>query len=122
MKTTRTLTLLAALVLLAAGPLAAQFREETTYADGSVYSGQRNGKGLHHGEGLMTWPSGDRCEGQFNRWHIEGESTIRYAVDGSSYSGLWFNDVYEGRGVVTTADGTTYKGIFKAGQLVQQDE
>lgn len=122
MKTTRTLTLLAALVLLASGPLAAQFREATTYADGSVYSGQRNGKGLRHGEGLMTWPSGDRYEGQFNRWHIEGEGTIRYAVDGSSYSGLWFNDVYEGRGVVTTAGGTTYKGIFKAGQLVQQDE
>lgn len=122
MKTTRTLTLLAALVLLASGPLAAQFREATTYADGSVYSGQRNGKWLRHGESLMTWPSGDRYEGQFNRWHIEGEGTIRYAVDGSSYSGHWLNDVYEGRGVVTTADGTTYKGIFKAGQLVQQDE
>lgn len=122
MKTIRNIALFVALMLLAAGPLAAQYREATTYDDGSVYSGQCNGKGLRHGEGLMTWPNGDRYEGHFNRWHIEGEGTIRYAVDGSSYSGLWFNDVYEGRGVVTTADGTTYKGIFKAGQLVQQDE
>ena len=89
MKTTRTLTLLAALVLLASGPLAAQFREATTYADGSVYSGQRNGKGLRHGEGLMTWPSGDRYEGGFVDGKMEGEGTYYDKDGGIVYSGPW---------------------------------
>ena len=62
-------------VLLLALPASAQFLETTTYDDGSVYTGQRNGKGQRHGKGQMTWPTGDRYDGQWKKGVIDGCGT-----------------------------------------------
>ena len=73
-KTTRLMLLAGALFLLSNG-VAAQVVETTTYDDGRVYTGQRNGRGKIEGNGLMTWPNGDRYDGQWKKGMQHGNGT-----------------------------------------------
>lgn len=60
---------------------------------GGSYEGEcRNGR-TAHGEGVMTWPDGQRYEGE---WRV-GE--------------------YNGRGVMTWPDGTRYEGEWREGDF-----
>ena len=77
MKTLKTAVLLA-LALTVGGNAYAQVVETTTYDDGRVYTGQRNGRGKIEGQGMMTWPNGDRYEGQWKKGNQEGEGTYTW--------------------------------------------
>ena len=92
--------------------------ETTTYDDGRVYTGQRSGKGKIEGKGLMTWPNGDRYEGNFDRGHMSGKGKF-VGANGVSYDGNWLNDQYNGQGKYISAEGEVMEGIWRAGKLQQ---
>ena len=137
MKSTMKPIALLATLLVAAWSLQAQVVETTTYDDGRVYTGQRSGKGKIEGKGLMTWPNGDRYDGEWKKGVMDGEGTYTYAAAGYSYTGQWvkgnikghgtfrFNNgnVMEGdwtsagngTGYLLFADGTRYDGPFLSG-------
>jgi len=114
----------------------AQVQETKTYKDGSVYTGQINGKGKKEGNGRIEWPNGNSYEGQWKKDKPNGEGTFTYA-NGIVYQGQWVDNVAKGHGVITMpngcviegewtemgngtgtavwADGTQYVGTFKDG-------
>lgn len=125
-----------ALGLLVTGSAAAQVIESKTYKDGSVYQGEFNHKDKREGRGTMTWPNGDRYEGQWQKGFQEGEGTYTWA-NGLVYQGNWVKSQISGRGVfrfpngnvldgewtgvgtgtgvLTWADGTRYEGPLVSG-------
>jgi len=77
-----------------------------SYPDGRVYEDK-----ITEGYGIITWPNGDRYEG--NLWNGErsGNGTLTMA-DGCTYTGLWKGDKKNFRGVYTWPDGQCYDGDF----------
>lgn len=57
--------------------------------DGAVYRGQIKQNGERHGYGIQIWP------------------------DGSKYEGNWRDDIRQGRGRLTNAEGDIYDGKNK---------
>lgn len=90
--------------------VAAQVVETTTYDDGRVYTGQRDGKGKINGKGLMTWPNGDRYDGEWKKGLMEGEGTYTYASAGYSYTGQWKKGFIKGHGTFRFNNGNVMEG------------
>lgn len=113
------------------------------HVDGSVtefkYEGEFKNK-LPNGQGKMTYPNGDVCEGQFKDGGLDGMATVTYGTHGKSpykfftgewkknqrngqgtmiytngdkYEGEWKNSKREGQGVLTKSDGTEQDGKWK---------
>lgn len=129
--------------LMICGSVSAQVAETKTYKDGSVYTGQFNGRGKKEGQGRMVWSNGNQYEGQWKKDMPNGEGTFTYA-NGIVYQGQWVNNVAKGHGIITMpngasidgewtemgtgtgvmtwADGTRYVGSFKDGAPHGQGE
>lgn len=102
--------LILTLLLGAVSPMMAQVRETTTYDDGSYYTGERDGKGRRHGNGLMVFANGDRYEGDWKKGDIEGEGTFTYATAGYSYTGHFKKGVVQGHGTFRFNNGNVMEG------------
>ena len=63
---------------------------------------------LMHGRGTMTWASGDRYEGDFEKDLYHGRGTFTWA-DGRRYEGEWEKNLRHGRGVYRFGGG---RGLF----------
>ena len=100
--------ILATGIMLAMG-VSAQVVETTTYDDGRVYTGQRDGKGKINGKGLMTWPNGDRYDGQWVKGNQEGEGTY-YWSNGVVYTGQWKKNYIKGHGTFHFPNGNVMEG------------
>jgi hypothetical protein len=100
--------------LFLATAVTAQVVETTTYDDGRVYTGQRNGKGKIEGKGLMTWPNGDRYDGMWKKGLMDGEGTYTYATAGYSYSGQWSKGFIKGHGTFRFNNGNVMEGDWTA--------
>jgi hypothetical protein len=70
--------------------------------------------GRKHGQGVKTWPSGDRYEGEFVDDRKEGSGTYTWSARGpaagESYSGAYLNDRRHGHGVYAWPSGDRYAG------------
>ena len=106
--------LLLALVLMASGTCFSQVRETTYYDDGSYYTGERDGKGRRHGNGLMVFANGDRYEGNWKKGDIDGEGTFTYATAGYSYSGNFKKGNIQGHGTFRFNNGNVMEGDWTA--------
>lgn len=104
---------LGAAILMSAA-VNAQVVETTTYDDGRVYTGQRNGKGKIEGKGLMIWPNGDRYDGEWKKGLQDGEGTYTYATAGYSYSGHWVKGNIKGHGTFRFNNGNVMEGDWTA--------
>ena len=102
-------TIILTIALLLGVTAAAQVVETTTYDDGRVYTGQRNGKGKIEGKGLMTWPNGDRYDGMWKKGLMEGEGTYYYA-NGLVYQGQWSKGNIKGHGTFRFPNGNVMEG------------
>ena len=71
--------------------------------------------GQPHGEGTVTWKSGDRYEGAFENGHRHGQGVYDYP-DGRRYEGAWQEGERAGQGVMTYADGGRYEGGWRKGK------
>ena len=78
-----------------------------TCADGRTYVGDFV-DGLWSGEGIATWPNGDRYEGQLKGDMANGKGTMTYA-DGTTYVGDWVAGLRSGEGITTAPDGERYE-------------
>jgi hypothetical protein len=47
------------------------------------------------GQGVFTWPSGDRYEGQFEDGKMNGKGKL-FCIDGEVQEGMWLNDNFIG--------------------------
>ena len=61
---------------------------------------------------VLTYPNGDRYDGDCQEKKRHGQGTLTYA-DGGTYVGQWANDVREGQGTNTWANGNRYQGGWK---------
>mmetsp|Transcript_22340 Transcript_22340/g.32890 ORF Transcript_22340/g.32890 Transcript_22340/m.32890 type:complete len:210 (-) Transcript_22340:281-910(-) len=86
-------------------------RDEQPYR----YSGGYDLDGLKHGEGKITWDSGDKFEGTFSRDIRDGIGILRLA-DGCTYNGGWKSDQFHGSGTWRVPDGYCYTGQYENGQ------
>ncbi len=71
--------------------------------------------GQKHGQGVKTWPSGDRYEGAFVEDRREGRGKYTWGRGpwaGESYEGPYVNDKRHGEGVYRWPSGDAYKGPF----------
>jgi len=98
------------------GPCANGLAEGAGEARGTaVYRGEfRAGK--KHGQGVKTWPNGDRYEGAFVEDRREGMGKYSWGRGpwaGESYEGPYVNDKRHGEGVYRWPSGDAYKGPFK---------
>jgi len=88
-----------------------------TSADKKVIVGWFTGFGVD--AGTQTWPDGTKYSGSFkmDKWEFyrEGKGVIVYP-DGSSYDGEWKNNLYDGYGTYTNADGTKHIGSWEKGK------
>ena len=117
--------LVLAFAIVLATAASAQVVETTTYDDGRVYTGQRNGKGKIEGKGLMTWPNGDRYDGMWKKGMQDGEGTY-YWANGLVYSGEWKKNYIKGHGTFRFPNGNVMEGDWTAmgtgtGSLVWPD-
>lgn len=114
MRKTMRLALALGAAMMIATAVSAQVVETTTYDDGRVYTGQRNGKGKIEGKGLMTWPNGDRYDGEWKKGLQDGEGTYTYAAAGYSYSGHWVKGYIKGHGTFRFNNGNVMEGDWTA--------
>lgn len=90
--------------------------KELRFADSSVYQGTVNDDGMAHGEGVLTWGSGDQYEGQFKDGLMHGKGTMVLA-DGSTYTGSFEHGLEHGEGRFDYSSGTEYQGEFVKGNM-----
>ena len=70
----------------------------------------------------MTWPSGDKYEGDFSNGVMAGHG-IRYFANGDRYEGSFANNTMEGEGRYYAADGSiVYDGPWVQGCAVNSDD
>jgi hypothetical protein len=110
------------------------------FDDGSIYKGEfKDGK--QHGNGILTWLSGDKYEGGWldGKKHgngrldlTDGEKHIGqfrddkkngkgicYTKEGNSHEGDWLDNKRHGHGIIQTADGSVkYSGIWIQGKPI----
>jgi len=67
-----------------------------------------------HGNGVLTYPSGDIYEGSFEYSEFHGVGIMTYK-DGSEYSGAWKHSKCHGVGVYIFTGGNNYVGDFECG-------
>jgi hypothetical protein len=95
------------------GPCKDGLAEGSGHARGAAeYRGEfRAGK--KHGQGVKTWPSGDRYEGEFAEDRREGRGKYTWGRGpwaGESYEGGYLADQRHGEGIYRFASGDVYKG------------
>ena len=77
--------------------------------------------GRKHGQGVKTWPNGDRYEGGFAEDKREGAGKYTWGTGpwrGESYEGPYVNDKRHGEGVYRWPSGDAYKGAFAEDNIV----
>lgn len=86
-------------------------------ATGDVYTGEWN-KGIIY-RGTWTKKDGSRYEGTFWKKMADGRGV--WTKDGDTYSGDFVKNKFEGQGTYTKKNGSTRKGKWQGGQLIQED-
>eukprot|EP01006_Ploeotia_vitrea_P053660 TRINITY_DN67806_c2_g1_i1.p1 TRINITY_DN67806_c2_g1~~TRINITY_DN67806_c2_g1_i1.p1 ORF type:complete len:180 (+),score=29.11 TRINITY_DN67806_c2_g1_i1:331-870(+) len=81
--------------------------------NGSVYEGDWLNDKLH-GQGVVTFSSENRYEGEFKAGMRCGKGTYTWK-SGAEYTGSWKNDTKHGHGRYKYADGTVFEGEFEMG-------
>ena len=83
---------------------------------GAEYRGEFHA-GRKHGQGIKTWPSGDRYEGGFVEDLKEGSGEYTWSARGPAagerYSGAYLNDRRHGHGVYAWPSGDRYAGEWE---------
>jgi hypothetical protein len=72
--------------------------------------------GKKHGQGMKSWPNGDRYEGGFAEDRREGQGKYSWGRGpwaGESYEGPYVNDKRHGEGVYRWPSGDVYRGRFE---------
>ena len=82
-----------------------------TYADGSVYEGQKL-NGLRHGKGTFYYSDGGMYSGDWFEGSMEGYGSLFYASGVKAYEGEWKADRFHGKGVVYNETPTQLSGGF----------
>ncbi|MGA8005286.1 MAG: hypothetical protein WCA17_04240 [Burkholderiales bacterium] len=99
-----------------AGPCANGLAEGEGYATGiATYRGHFKA-GRKDGEGVKSWPNGDRYEGGFVDDHKQGHGIYTWGRGpwkGERYDGEFANDRRNGQGTYRYADGDVYSGPWK---------
>ena len=88
-------------------------RKTIDLPDGSRFVGEVDDEGLPHGEGVRTWPDGDRYKGEY-RTGAQARGTYTWP-DGCSFTGEYV-DGDMSRGVYTWPDGSQFEGTYRDGQ------
>eukprot|EP01034_Spumella_vulgaris_P026437 gene26437-33015_t len=68
------------------------------------------------GKGTLSFPNGDKYEGEFENDKMQGRGTITFST-GDVYEGEMADNQMHGVGNIRYANGNTYKGDFEAGFL-----
>jgi len=99
-----------------AGPCASGLAEGSGSAAGiAQYQGEFKA-GRKHGQGVKTWPNGDRYEGEFVEDRKEGTGTYAFGRGpwlGERYEGRFLDDRRHGFGVYRWASGDVYSGPWE---------
>ena len=99
-----------------AGPCVDGLAQGEGYATGiATYRGHFKA-GMKDGQGVKTWPNGDRYEGGFVADRKQGEGTYTWGRgpwQGDRYRGAYKNDKRNGYGVYRYASGDVYQGEWK---------
>lgn len=82
-----------------------------TFPSGDRYEGEFKA-GLMNGWGTYQYRNGDRYEGQFKDDMKDGRGVLLYH-NGDRYTGDFANDMREGRGSLASAKGERYVGEFR---------
>ena len=77
--------------------------------------------GRPHGRGFITWPSGDRYEGDFVNGKRTGRGTYTWP-SGNRYEGEWRNNKRTGWGKFAYASGGYDEGEWRDGELIRLSE
>ena len=120
MKKTVKIATLITLGLFICGTAFGQVQETKTYKDGSVYTGQFNGKGKKQGSGRMVWSNGNQYEGEWKNDKPNGEGVFTYAngegvkiwPNGDRYEGSFSMGHLSGQGTCRFHDGAVYTGSW----------
>ena len=83
-----------------------------------VYEGEYL-EGKFGGQGTFTFNDGDKYVGEYKDGQQHGQGTYTYA-NGDKYVGGMKNGLFHGYGTVTHFNGTITKGIFKGGELIEE--
>lgn len=83
------------------------------------YSGDLK-DGIPEGQGLMQCYSGYTIVGEFHNGVANGKGTLENTEKGIRYIGEIKNNAANGNGTIYYADGTSEKGFFKDGSLVNE--
>ena len=89
-----------------------QFKD---YGEWGTYDGDFNDDGERHGQGKMTYDSGNYYEGGFVNDQFEGDKGIYHWADGDEYEGSWKDGERHGVGIFRSADGTTEYSTYENG-------
>ena len=81
-------------------------RDDVTFRNGAVYSGQWLGN-HKHGWGVQRWPDGARYEGNWKNSKASGKGKF-WHYDGDVFEGQWLDDKANGYGVYTHTNGASY--------------
>ena len=85
------------------------------FDNGDIYEGEVNEDGRPCGNGIYTWPDGERYEGEWKDGERNGQGT-QLLPDGRRYEGEWKDDARNGQGIFTWPDGGRYEGELKDGR------
>ena len=87
-----------------------------TFASGNKYVGEfKDGK--RHGYGTYSFVNGNKYIGEFSEDLFSGQGTMTY-TGGDKYVGEWKNGVANGQGTYTFEDGTVQSGIWVNGEHI----
>jgi len=81
------------------------------------YDGEFNAAGDRHGQGKMTYDSGNSYEGGFVNDKFSGDKGVYHWADGDEYEGQWKDGERHGKGILRLADGTTEYSMYEKGSL-----
>lgn len=85
----------------------------------ALWSGAADAQGYAAGEGVLKWFVDGKIEqiyeGMMLRGNFNGKGVLTYA-DGERYEGDFVDDKYNGKGILTNANGVRYEGNFVDGK------